>query len=209
MAEKDREKQREYHREGMREFREYRKWRHLCVDCGTQDAYTMVGRTRCADCAEKHNAGSRKSWAESSEVREKKAAAKKAFLAYRRENRLCTVCGDQLPPPPYSFVTCPSCRAENRRRLEEKRREKGVIPAALYPLWSLCTICGQPRMEGTTAWGGEPIKLCQRCYENTVKAGEAGRAAYLLKYGETYGETVEGRAKRLRDARKEGKHEAI
>ena len=37
----------------QKEFRDLRKKAGVCRDCGKEDAYTMAGRTYCAECAEK------------------------------------------------------------------------------------------------------------------------------------------------------------
>ena len=38
------------------ELRALRKRLHLCRECGRQDAYTLAGRTKCADCVERDTA---------------------------------------------------------------------------------------------------------------------------------------------------------
>lgn len=50
MACKDIEHRRAYHRQYMAERREMYRKHHLCTECGKEDAYTMIGHTRCFDC---------------------------------------------------------------------------------------------------------------------------------------------------------------
>ena len=42
------------------EWRRKLKAAHLCRDCKKQDAYTLSGRTRCAECAEREAEAQRK-----------------------------------------------------------------------------------------------------------------------------------------------------
>ena len=47
------EDKRAYHRQYMKERREWLMAHHLCAECGQQDAYTMIGKRCCFDCLEK------------------------------------------------------------------------------------------------------------------------------------------------------------
>lgn len=55
MAYKNIEDRRAYHREYMRERRQWFTEHHLCTECGRQDALTMMGHRICSDCYEKRN----------------------------------------------------------------------------------------------------------------------------------------------------------
>lgn len=55
MAYKNIENRRKYHREYMREYRQTLKENKMCVCCGKQDAYTLVGRKICYECLEKYH----------------------------------------------------------------------------------------------------------------------------------------------------------
>jgi len=50
---KDIQKKREYERKYRRERREWFHAHHLCTECGERDAFTMIGKKRCASCVEK------------------------------------------------------------------------------------------------------------------------------------------------------------
>lgn len=179
MACKDEEAKKKYHREYMRERRAMNRGLGLCVECGCEDAYTMVGRSRCAECAEKHNGYGRE--------RRKEYERMKALREERREKRLCTECGRSLPAKAYPYVMCEVCRARSRLRLERKRRELGIAPKTIWAENGLCVRCGGRLAASVTKWGGEAVRLCERCYADTVKASAAGRASYFEKSGTTWG----------------------
>ena len=172
------EDKRAYHREYMRETRKWRMERGCCAECGAQDAFTLVGKYRCAECDEKHNGYKRDRAADNEKLKRRRE--------YRRENRLCTQCGKALSAK-YQYLMCDSCRARDREKQEARRREKGILSRFLYRELGLCMKCGAPRMDGLKAWGGDEIQLCERCYDNVLKAGKAGRDRALEKHGSTWG----------------------
>lgn len=53
MAYKNIEDRRAYHRQYMRERREWLAVHHLCTECGKEDARTMIGKRICFDCFER------------------------------------------------------------------------------------------------------------------------------------------------------------
>lgn len=55
MAYKNIEDRRKYHREYMREYRQAFKENKMCVCCGKQDAFTLIGRKICYECLEKYH----------------------------------------------------------------------------------------------------------------------------------------------------------
>ena len=73
------------------ELRALRKRLHMCRECGRQDAYTLAGRTYCADCVERDTARRREkrgynpAWA-----RQKKD--RPAVNRPRGENGICWQC---------------------------------------------------------------------------------------------------------------------
>ena len=129
MAYKSIEDRRAYHRQYMKERRDFFRQHHLCTECGKEDAYTMAGHTRCFE-----------------------------HTHYRHKTPIEYIKPEKVP----SFPT---------RRLD-----------------GYCHICGKPYMDRLTAWGGEPIRLCESCYPKAVKASERGREAYKKKYGKTWGQ---------------------
>lgn len=181
------EDKRRYHREYMKDMRHWRKDHHCCVDCGEQDAYTLSGRSRCYDCAEKKNI--RDCDSKKKELRrDKEADYQKKRHDYRIENHLCTICGTKLPPSNYPYVTCQTCRAKSRSKQEQRRRDSGIIPREEYSIYGLCAMCGLPASDKLTKWSGEKRRVCDSCYEHVVNMGKKGREAYKEKYKRTWGQ---------------------
>lgn len=55
MAYKNIEDNRTYHRKYMREYRKMLKENKMCVCCGKQDAFTLIGKKICYECLEKYH----------------------------------------------------------------------------------------------------------------------------------------------------------
>lgn len=187
MGWKDIEDKRAYQREYMQAQRRLLRGLGLCVECKQKDAYTMAGRRLCAECAERQNENKRRRYQESAAIRDEKAAEAKARRQERREGRLCTTCGTPLPSTYYPYVTCEQCRSDKRERSMRARRETGIMPKYKNAEAGLCVRCGKPRMDGLTAWGGEPIQLCEKCYRDTCAASVIGRKAAERKLGTSWG----------------------
>lgn len=79
-----------YHRGYMREYRQWRKAHKCCADCGKQDAYTLNGRYRCFECAEKR----RKTPIEY--IPEEKQTVPSIPRHERGKYGMCYLCGDPL-----------------------------------------------------------------------------------------------------------------
>jgi len=184
----------EYRREYMREYRAMRKKHHLCTECGEQDAFTMSGHSLCEKCSEKRKRSV------------SKKGQKNEYFIERRKKRIaegrCTECGK---PTWNGLKTCMDCTIKNRERLAEKRRENGVLPKWMWKDMGLCTQCGGTRTTRFTAFGGEPITKCERCYQNSLVGLEKGREAYLLKYSKTWGEYQEDITQKLNERGKNGR----
>lgn len=92
MAYKNIEDRRAYHKQYMKERREWYAAHHWCTECGKEDARTMIGKRICFDCYEK-KAGhppiiniepkKKKEWIP------KHGIPKSEYY----ENGLCTICG--------------------------------------------------------------------------------------------------------------------
>lgn len=136
------EDKRAYHRQYMRERREFFRQHHLCTECGKEDAYTMNGHPRCFE-----------------------------HTHYRHKSPMEYIKPEKEPSYP-------------------KRRQDGY-----------CHMCGNPYMDGLTKWGGEQIKLCERCYNNLVQAGERGRASFAKNQGMTWGQMQYEFSRRPRELR--------
>ncbi len=182
-AEAEKKSRREENTVYKRETRVFLRGLERCTECGAKDAYTMNGRWLCAECAEKHGDYNHAYYERQADVI---ADRRKALRSYRREHRLCTVCGKALTEAcPYSI--CEACRAANRRKNGRLRREKGIIPRLQWRELGLCMRCGAPRMKGWLAWEHKEIELCEKCYSESVDGLAKGRAIYAEKKGTTYG----------------------
>lgn len=120
---------------------------NMCVNCGKQDAYTLVGRALCQDCAEKEATRKRQ--------RDKslRQTQRKALRQKHIENHECVVCGKPLPKD-YKYKSCTQCRNYNklRERTDKTftRGENGV-----------CYLCNKKTSM-------ENKRLCKNCYEKIV-----------------------------------------
>lgn len=133
-----------------KEYRAMCKRLHICVSCLNQDAFTLIGRTYCADCAAKNAAKKRKKYS-TKEAREKRSEQRRLLRQRHIENHECAECGKKLPEN-YNFHLCSACRWKKRRRWHRKDM-RGVD--------GMCSRCGKELcMEGK--------KLCAKCYEKVV-----------------------------------------
>lgn len=143
----------------LQEYRKKQKKYHICRDCGNQDAFTLSGRTYCAECAAKQAAAKREQRAKDGGKKNQEACKK-----WRDKNiaeHKCVYCGRPLTEN-YKYKTCEYCRAKMRKRLEEKRRQDGVMTWDMRCSSDYCFQCGKnPPIEGG--------RLCEKCYEKKIK----------------------------------------
>ncbi len=139
----------------MSEWRKRLKAAHICRDCGKQDAYTLGGRTNCAECAEK-GAAKKRAWYEANRELEKTRQAEQR--AKRAQNGMCVYCGKRRPEPGRKL--CGWCHAKQNRRNHEKRIAEGIN----WPRGAngYCWLCNK-RM------AAEGKRLCQTCIDNQMK----------------------------------------
>jgi len=113
-------------------------WKSLqrCVRCHKQDAYTLAGRARCAECVEINRA-------EKAAFREKNherllGGNKDWYYRMKAEHR-CVLCARPLDDDRHT--TCAGCRAKRRRKHAEKRGGQG----ANYPRGDngICWLCNK------------------------------------------------------------------
>lgn len=133
---------------------------------------------------------------------EDKRAYHRQYMAERRaffrEHHLCTECGQE---DAYTLAGRPRCFEHSHYRRHapieyiEPEKPPRVIPDRRLP--GRCHMCGAPWMDGVMKWGGEPIRLCERCYNNLLRAGEKGRAAYKEAHGKTWGQVQYETEKKL------------
>lgn len=87
--------------------------RQRCYRCGTQDAYTINGRTRCAECVEKGRLQTEK---HRPEHKEQVKASQKALYYARKNAGLCPQCGRPRDGATVYCKTCAARRRENWRK---------------------------------------------------------------------------------------------
>ena len=103
------------------EYRAKLKAHHICRECKKTDAYTLAGRTYCADCAKKMANRKREKRTESrEEYNAKRAEYRKKLI----EEKRCSRCGKKLSYG-WKRKLCIECLTYFRRKAEERRREKG------------------------------------------------------------------------------------
>lgn len=143
----------------QQEYRQKLKKYHICRECKKQDAYTLNGRTYCADCAEKIAERKRKERAKDGGLKNK-IACKKWKEKNESEHR-CKKCGRALADS-YTYKTCEYCRAKQRERLRKRRIENGILPWDMRCNSDVCFQCGKK-----TPISGK--RLCKECYESKLK----------------------------------------
>ena len=150
-------KRKPYDSDAERKWRTLKKQNHICIDCGRQDAYTLNGRTRCAECAQKDAARRRETRDNVKNAESSKAARDR----WRAEGR-CTRCGKTKWNDGY--MTCPECRAYCIKRRAEKRTSN-------YPRGEhgICWLCNkEPVIPGK--------RLCETCQAGALERLEKARA---------------------------------
>lgn len=103
-----------------KEYRNLLKKHHFCRDCKKQDAFTLNGRTYCAECAEK--IAERKRNERKKDGGEKERIACKKHREKNKKEHKCVYCGRKMPED-YNYKTCVYCRAI-KRKSQKKRGEK-------------------------------------------------------------------------------------
>lgn len=174
-AKKQREKNKQYrnkeeYKEQKKANYEYLKNHQRCVACGKQDAFTLNGYIRCADCSDKHK---EKNKIYNKQNREEISIKKKELYQlnkqYRIENHLCVTCGKELEIGS-QYKTCERCRYINRKRKENERINNGTYPNERGE-YGICYKCNKEKaLEGK--------RLCQDCYNQAIKALEIGREKF-------------------------------
>ena len=125
---------------------EYRKLNHRCVRCNTKDAFTLVGKTRCARCAEIVNENAKRYQEKHREeiTRKKKESYQKAA-----EAGLCPRC-KKRPIGKSKTGWCEYCVAERRKMQNAREHKNGRISNEQVKALGLCWRCRKnPAAEGS------------------------------------------------------------
>lgn len=141
-----------------------RKDAGLCVSCGKQDAYTLAGRSQCAECAER----SRRNWHRCGNDRRRD----RYYL--RKANGLCVDCGK---PAIEGHVRCKyhaeKVRWNNKLYGRRRQDEKGVN----FPRGEngLCYRCNKrENLPG--------MKICHSCYSDLAEARAKKKAGHVDRH---------------------------
>lgn len=144
---------------GPKEIYRYYKERNRCVRCHKQDAYTLNGRSRCAECAEKDSERHRRNY--TTENNNKKC---QKFRKKCKENGLCTTCGR---PAVQGKVRCTECLLKCRKATAAYRASKGEV--------------NLPRGDNGICWkcNKKPVvdgkKMCPDCLEKARRTIDNNR----------------------------------
>ena len=132
------------------QLRALRKKLLLCQRCGKKDAYTMAGRCRCAECAEKEAEYKRLYYAEN---KAKKAESDKKYAQRKRADGYCQRC--HVRKTALGYKTCPRCLAYARAYDQEHKNQAVNWPRGAN---GICWLCNKrPALQGR--------KLCAACYD--------------------------------------------
>ena len=135
----------------QKEFRAFRKKAGVCRDCGKEDAYTMAGRTYCAECAEKDRL--RKEEARKCpEKRQKMLTQHREMVARKKAAGVCSCCGKRLAVP--GKTMCGICLWKQRSYQYARRHEQGQRTWTERTDGKGCFLCGKPCVPGR--------KLCEK-----------------------------------------------
>lgn len=98
-----------------KEYRDYHKKHHRCIECSEKDKRTLSGSSLCEKCAAKSREYHHNYYLA-------KGKAKNKVLKLKRiEEHLCVKCGAKLPDG-YTFRCCEICREKSKLYQRENYR---------------------------------------------------------------------------------------
>ena len=107
-----------------RETKALRRKLHLCVVCGTKDAYTMNGRSRCAECVRKDTEYCRKKRGYNAFVQPQDRPEKPWKNRPRGANGYCWQCNKRQNVPGRNLCAeCYEKKVKNMEMVNAKRSE--------------------------------------------------------------------------------------
>lgn len=141
------ERAKEYHRNRRIEFKKLNR----CPICGKKK--TFESTVSCIDCRDRISDVYYEKDLKHEYMRRNNERRNK-----RRDNRLCTKCGEELKQN-YPYVTCEKCRNKSNLWAKKKRMSQpGYLDRSEYPNYGLCYICGREEL-----YDGH--KVCKKCYD--------------------------------------------
>ena len=147
-----------------KEFYHLRKKVGICPRCGREDAFTMAGRSLCAECAAK----ARKNKADQYAVEEKKIRMYAQHCEGQKKRRdigICPTCGRPATP---GYSTCEYCRAKHRNYM---RNYRNSFTRGQY---GICWQCNKEK-----ALPGK--RVCQSCYDKKLTSLSKARGVLAEK----------------------------
>lgn len=146
-----------------RESYAFWKSQSRCVACHKQDAFTLAGRVRCAECTVKSREAK---IAHRERNRDRLLEKSRNWYSRMKAERRCTNCGR---PVEGKYSTCAGCRAWQRAVYAE-RAAKRKVPKSIAADCGICGVCNKrPAAEGK--------RTCPECYERNMKNLEKANAA--------------------------------
>lgn len=140
----------EYLKERKRQLHKYK----LCIDCKCQDAFTLIGKMRCAECADKARI---------------RRTGQEIPRQQRVEMGLCFRCGN---PNNNGQSICDNCHKHfvqmsreahkfhgEGRKTDHDRNPK--MPRSEWVKNGFCYLCGEKKQVG--------IKVCEDCHSRLIK----------------------------------------
>lgn len=149
----------------MTEIKRTQYWfyrvRGVCTKCGKEDAFTMSGRSYCAECNYKKNSRQREKFNTNPETRENNSKYCRERYWKLKKTGMCTACAKRKTKN--GKAKCELCSAIYRMR-HEINKPIGVG----YFDETMCRRCKKnPPIAGK--------KLCKDCYNKSVAALEIAR----------------------------------
>ena len=94
-----------------------------------------------------------------------------------RQLGLCAECGTEDAYTMAGHYRCFECSEKRRKTPIEYIKPEKPVRENFRKDESRCYLCGSPVMQGETAYGGRPIRLCEKHYAFIVQMGAKGREA--------------------------------
>lgn len=133
----------------------YFKMNKRCVRCGKQDAYTLIGKSRCFECAEKNKEYARLHHKKHRETDNSKMRDRVSKL---KEQGVCIDCG--VREAVKGRTRCRNCLIKNSKAVKNKKGR--IARTTTYYYEGLCWLC----CKNPTASG---YGLCEDCLERARK----------------------------------------
>ena len=141
------------------------KEKGICTSCGSEPV--KEGKTLCWRCAANKNDALRLKYTGRIASEEEKEKRREEYNYYK-EHGLCPRCHKEKPAD--GFVHCAACRALLKRKAQDKRNET-TIERSMRSGFKVCYVCEKPVKEG--------YRLCEECYQRSLKSLEKAREASL------------------------------